>query len=369
MPLVLDGETVALRDTAQKLLDDANSLRQLRRWRDGGDLNGAARGVWDQFVELGFAGILIPEAFGGSALSSMASIQISEMMGRTLSTAPFVSSAVMGATALANGDNQKLKAHMLALIASGTIVAMAVDERPRHAPLAVATIAKREQDRYRINGRKIGVIDGNIAEYFIITARDAERPDNLLLLLVDAKSAGLTCDAEPGVDSLPNVNVTLNDVEADDSILICAPEESIGLLEHTLDAGRLHLAAELLGIAQEAFDRTVEYLKTRVQFGKRIGEFQALQHRAALLFGQIEIARSLLLKAASEHNAALVSLAKAEIGETAKHVTTEAVQLHGGIGVTDEFDIGFFLKRARVASERLGDPTFHAERYARLQGL
>jgi alkylation response protein AidB-like acyl-CoA dehydrogenase len=156
---------------------------------------------------------------------------------------------------------------------------------------------------------------------------------------------------------------------------LCTADRSMAVLDKVYDIGRLHLAAEMLGAGQEAFDRMVDYLKTRSQFGRLIGEFQALQHRAAILFGELEVARSVVLKAAMAYDAndakaaEWISLAKARVGEIAKHVTTEALQLHGGIGMTDDFDLGFYLKRVRALSERLGDTAFHAERYARLRGL
>ena len=212
------------------------------------------------------------------------------------------------------------------------------------------------------------MIDGNIAERLIVVAREAETR-RLLLLVVDARAPGVTVTARMGLDSRPIVEIALETVRAAAADLVAATDESEPLMDRILDAGRLHLAAEMLGAAQEAFDRTIDYLKTRVQFGKKIGEFQALQHRAAILFGELEIARSVVLKASASPSPHAISLAKARVGDIAKHVAGEAVQLHGGIGVTDDFDMGFYLKRIRSASEQLGDSNFHIERYARLRGL
>ena len=369
MALLLDDNTKMVRDSAQKFLKGTDSLRALRHRRDMRDLGGLTRGAWDGLVELGFSGMLVPEKFGGSDLDFRASTQVSEMMGSTLSTGPFLSTAVMAATALRYGDNEPLKAAILPRIVTGMVVAIAGEETSRHDPHAITTSAGKENGGFRISGRKSVVIDGNIAEKLIVVARSAENSDQLLMLLVDAAAPGVAITTRMGVDSHPMVAMSFDDVAVAQDQLICGGDPASALLDRIYDAGRLHLAAEMLGAAQEAFDRTLSYLKTRVQFGRRIGEFQALQHRAAILFGELEIARSTLPKAAGDPSAEHVSLAKAKIGEVAKHVTTEAVQLHGGIGVTDDFDIGFFLKRVRAASERLGDPAFHAGRYAAFQGL
>lgn len=373
MSLLIDDDIKLLRDSARRFFAGTDSVRTLRRLRDGRDFAALARGCWDGIVALGFSGILIPEEFGGAGLECRASIQIAEMMGRALATGPFLSTSVMSATALRHGSNAALKAALLPRIAAGTVVAFAGEEQARHQPFSIATRACREGDGFRISGRKIAVIDGNIAEKFIVVAHMADEPHDLRIFLVDSGAAGISATAGMGVDGRPWVAVTFRDVRATDADLVCGPHEALALLDRVYDVGRLHLAAEMLGAAEEAFERTLDYLKTRVQFGRRIGEFQALQHRAAILFGELEIARSTLLKAAESEGgdrfAEFVSLAKAKIGEVAKRVTTEAVQLHGGIGVTDDFDIGFYLKRAKASSEQLGDWAFHAERYAKIQGL
>ena len=373
MSLLIDDDTRMLRDAAQRYFSESDSLRSLRRLRNARDLAGVARGLWDGIVELGLAGVLVPEVFGGSGLKAVASTQVSEMMGSTLATGPFLSSAVMAATAITYGGNDRLKAEILPAIASGMIVSLATEESGRHRPTAITTTVRRASTRYALTGRKIAVIDGNIADKFIVAARQED--GDLLLFLVDASAPGITVFSHMGLDSHPAVEIMLNDTPVSETDTICAAKQSAELLDRIYDAGRIHLAAEMLGAAQYAFDQAIDYLKTRVQFGRKIGEFQALQHRAALMFGELEIARSLVLKAASTYDAddprrqEFASLAKARVGEIAKHVVTEAVQMHGGIGVTDDFDMGLFLKRVKAASERLGDSAFHAERYAQLQGL
>jgi alkylation response protein AidB-like acyl-CoA dehydrogenase len=365
---LLNDDAKMLRESAGKFFAGSDSLKLLRQWRNGRDLTAAARGAWDGMVELGFAGILIPEEFGGVGLDSRAGIQIAEMMGRSLASGPFISSAVMAATAIAHGDNDRLKAELLPAIAGGTIVAMACEEKNRHSPHVIETVAMKQGETYVLSGSKVAVIDGTIADRLIVAARPLDAQD-LLLFLVDADAPGITAASCMGIDSRPLADIVFDEVPATAADLICDPRHAPHLLDRAYDAGRLHLGAEMLGAAQECFDRAVEYLKTRVQFGKKIGEFQALQHRAAILFGELEIARSVVLKAAATQTPEHISLAKARVGEIAKKVAGEAVQFHGGIGVTDDFDLGFFLKRIRAAAEALGDSAFHAERYARLMGL
>ena len=376
MKLLLGDVTEMIRESAGRLFSGADGAQALRHHRDAHDMSALARGDWDGMVALGLPAMLISERFGGTGLGYRESIQVSEMMGRSLTTGPFLSTAVMAASAIERGDNDRLKNEILPKIAAGkSIVAIACEERPRHNPLIIETRALRRDDVYRISGRKIAVIDGNIADTYLVAARDVESPDRLLLLAVSAQAPGISTTVRTGLDSHPLVALEFDEVPANLDDRICIPERAPELLDHIYDAGRVHLAAEMLGLAQESFDRTIEYLKTRVQFGRLIGEFQALQHRAAILFGEIEIARSVVLKAATLYDesddrfASCASLAKTKAGDVARHVTSEAVHLHGGLGMTDDFDLGFYLKRARSASERLGDTAFHKERYAILQGL
>jgi alkylation response protein AidB-like acyl-CoA dehydrogenase len=353
-----------LRESADRFFIGSDAIKQTRQWRNTRDLKDAARGAWDGMVELGFAGTLIPEEIGGVGLDLQASLQIAEMMGKSLAGGPFVSSAAMAVTAILGGNNEALKAELLPAIAGGAVVALAAEETARHKPHTIETSAGPDGAVYRISGRKTAVIDGGIAEKLIVVAKDGAE---LVMLVADAGAPGVTISSGLGLDSRPVVTIAFDNAIAQH--LVCAPAETLALLDRAYDAGRLQLAAEMLGAAQECFDRAVEYLKTRVQFGKKIGEFQALQHRAAILLGELEIARSTVLKAAAAPTAEFVSMAKARVGDIAKKAALEAIQFHGGIGVTDDFDLGFYLKRIRTAAELLGDSAFHAERYARLQGL
>jgi alkylation response protein AidB-like acyl-CoA dehydrogenase len=221
------------------------------------------------------------------------------------------------------------------------------------------------------------VLDGHVADRLIVSARtsgDVEGRDGITLFLIDAKAGGVSISRGSNVDSRNAAVVELRDVAVTDADVIGTPDKGAVVLDAVLDAGRAVLAAEMLGVAEEAFERTLSYLREREQFGARIGSFQGLQHRAAHLYCEIELVRSVVLRTlqaldAQEPGASsLVCLAKAKAGDIARIATNEAVQMHGGIGMTDEFDIGFFMKRARAAGETFGDAYYHTDRFAQLAG-
>jgi acyl-CoA dehydrogenase len=329
-------------------------------------------------AEMGFAGVLVPEAHGGAGFGHVAAGLIMEAIGRNLSAAPMLSTAVLGATALVAGGTEEQQAKYLPLIAEGKrLFALAADEAARHAPAKVATTATPSGNGFKLNGVKGFVLDGHVADTLIVAARtsgDEGDSDGITLFLVDAKAPGLAVDRRSMVDSRNAARVTLNDVQVDGADVLGPVGGGFAILEKVLDAGRACLAAEMLGVSSESFDRTVDYLKQRDQFGQKIGSFQALQHRAAHLFCEVELARSATLRALvaldekDDRAPMFASLAKAKSGEVAKLATNEGVQMHGGIGMTDEFDIGFYMKRARAAQETFGDVSFHGDRLARLMG-
>jgi len=367
MSLLIDDDTKMLRDSAAGLFADAEPIKALRRQRAAQDVAAAGLGVWPDMVALGLPGMLLPVESGGAGLGMMASVQIAELLGRNLAGGPFLSTVVMGAVALRGSGHAAL---LERLAAGSLLLGIAIDETPRHQPEHISSRVQRLSGNLVLTGRKLDVIGGNIAEMLIVSAGDENGLPGLFLVATSAP--GLEINARMGLDTRPVVSIDFNSVPATP---LHAPELAGKVLEEVLDAGRLHLAAEMLGVAQEAFDRTVEYLKVRVQFGRPIGSFQALQHRAALLFGALETSRSVVAKAAWtwDHSPAeaprYVALAKAKLSAVARHVTAEAVQLHGGIGVTDDFDLGFYVKRAQRAANQLGDYAFSLERYAQLRGL
>ena len=377
MALVLTDDQQMIRDSAEGFFSDEAPVAQHRSLRDSKDATGFSRDVWGKMAEMGFAGVLVPEAHGGADMGHVAAGIIMEAMGKNLSAAPMLSTAVLGATALKQGTAEQ-QAKYLPLIAKGAhLLALAADEAARHKPSHVATTATPSGNGFKLNGVKGFVLDGHVADTLIVAARtDGETDDKagITLFLVNPKAEGVTIDRRFMVDSRNAARVTLKDVQVDGADVLGGVGEGYAILEKMLDAGRACLAAEMLGVSGTSFTMTVDYLKQREQFGQKIGSFQALQHRAAHLFCEIELARSATLKAlqaldeGNDRAPMFVSLAKAKAGDVAILATNEGVQMHGGIGMTDEYDIGFFMKRARAAQETFGDAAFHGDRIARQLG-
>jgi len=375
MSLVLTDDQLMFRDAAKRFAAERAPVSQLRKLRDDDDADGFSREVWKEMADMGWAGVLVPEEHGGVGFGFVGAGLIAAEIGRNLSATPLLSSAVLAVTALVRGGSPAQKETLLPAIASGDLlVAFATDERARHAPYAITTTAIGKS---KLSGRKIHVLDGHVADRLIVSARtsgDSGSRDGITLFLINARASGVTITRSSNVDSRNSAVVELRDVAVSDADVIGTFDKGAIVLDAALDAGRAVLAAELLGVAEESFERTLAYLREREQFGVKIGTFQALQHRAAHLFCEIELVRSVVLRTlqaldAQEPTAAtLVCLAKAKASDVARLATNEAVQMHGGIGMTDEFDIGFFMKRARAAGETFGDMYYHTDRFAQLSG-
>ncbi len=373
MALVLNDEQRMLQDSARAFISENAPVAHLRALRDGRDDTGFSRDLWRKFAEMGFSGILIPEGQGGSGLGVVEAGVIAEELGRTLAPSPFLSTAVLAAAAIRRGGNAAQQAALLPKIAAAErVVALALDEGVKHRPGAIATKAVRDGAGYRIDGDKTLVVDGHVADTLIVAARVAGDGDPVALFLVDAKAPGVALERTVMVDARNAARVRLTGVRVAGDALLGSVEGGVALLDEVLDIGRAVLASELLGIADEVFGRTLTYLKERKQFGRIIGEFQALQHRASELFCDIEMTRAIVIRAlqAVDEDPVkardLVSAAKARACTTANRAVQEGVQMHGGMGMTDQFDIGLFMKRARVVQELLGDAHFHADRHATL---
>jgi alkylation response protein AidB-like acyl-CoA dehydrogenase len=370
MPLILSDEARMVRETALDFFRERSPITALRKLRDDNDPVGFSRDLWRQMAELGWTGFLVAEDDGGSAFGMTGLAQVMEASGRTLAASPLLSTALVGASLLSLGGSDDQKAEYLPpLLAGEHILALALEEGTRHAPDTIATTAARDGGGYRLNGQKTFVLDGHIADTLIVAARTG---GGITLFLVPGEAAVRTRLIM--VDSRNATRIRFDNVTVGPEAVLGRVDGGADLLDLTLDRARAGLAAEMLGSAQEAFDRTVQYLKDRKQFGVAIGSFQALKHRAAQMFCEVEMTRSAVLAAASalDQNAnaaaALVSLAKGKANETLYLCGNEGVQMHGGIGMTDEHEIGFFMKRARVAQASFGDSAFCRERYARLMG-
>jgi alkylation response protein AidB-like acyl-CoA dehydrogenase len=314
---------------------------------------------------MGWAGVIIPEEYGGSNFGYLSLGLILEETGRTLTASPLLASALGAASALILGGSDAQKQEWLPKIAEGSAVAtLAVDEGPHHKPEQVATTVSGG----KLSGKKVFVLEGMAAHVFVVSARAG---DAVELYLVKAEAPGVSRQKLSLADSRGAANVTFENVAVSDADKLSG---GAALLEKTLDRARAGVAAEMLGAANQAFEVTLDYLKTRVQFGQVIGSFQALQHRAAKMFTELELSRSAVEAAltAIDNDAPdvpeLVSLAKAKMGDTFHLVSNEMVQMHGGIGMTDAHDAGFYLKRARACEAAFGNQAYHRDRYARLQG-
>jgi alkylation response protein AidB-like acyl-CoA dehydrogenase len=378
MALVINEEQQMLKESAQGFLAEHAPLSEVRKQRDAGSAAGYADNLWPQMVEMGWAAILVPEAYGGLEFGHVGMGQIVEQTGRTLTASPLFATAVLGVTAINAAGSEQQKADLLGAIASGEITtALAVDETAHHAPAQISMNASKQTGGYRLVGSKRFVVDGGTADKLVVAARTsgaAGDAQGISLFIVDRTAAGVEVERTAVTDGRNYANINFNDVEVAEAALLGEEGTGFKALSATLDVGNIYLSAELLGMAQETFDRTLQYLKERKQFGVLIGSFQALQHRAADWWSQIELCKSVVLKAlqatdeGDKRAPALASIAKAKLSEVAELSTNEAIQMHGGIGMTDEYDIGFFIKRARPAQTLFGDNSYHTDRFAQLSG-
>ena len=377
MALLLNDEQSMLRDSARGLIGSKAPVSHLRQLRDSKDPTGFSRELWATFAEMGFTGLLVGEDYGGSGLGCVEAGVVMEEIGRTLMPSPFLSTAVLAASALSRGGSAAQKKDYLGRIAAGELIAsLAVDEGAKHRPLQTQMQSTRSGNGFRLNGAKGFVVDGHVADLLIVAARTSGSPGDatgLTLFLVDSSSKGLVIERTAMVDAHNAARIVFDNVEVTADGVLGEVDQGSGLLEGVLNIGRGAVASEMLGAAEEVFTRTIGYLKERKQFGKLIGEFQALQHRAAHLYCEIELTRATVLKALQlldediERAGPAVAVAKAKAGTTGTLAVQEAVQMHGGMGMTDQFDIGFFMKRMRVGQELFGDSNFHADQLARLK--
>ncbi|TAL35651.1 acyl-CoA dehydrogenase family protein [Phenylobacterium sp.] len=359
---VLTEEQSMLRDAAKSWVQEKSPVTAFRKMRDSGVEIGYDVAAWNEMAEMGWAGVIIPEEYGGSNFGYLSLGLVLEELGRTLTASPLIASGLGAASALILGGSESQKGEWLPKIADGSVVAaLAVDEGPHHKPEKVeATVSGG-----KLTGKKVFVLEGMAANVFVVSAKEGGKIE---LYLVKADDAGVKRTKLSLADSRGAANVEFNGAAADK--LTGGAE----LLEKVLDRARAGIAAEMLGAATQAFEVTLDYLKTRVQFGQVIGSFQALQHRAAKMFTELELARSAVEAALtaidndSPDVPELVSLSKAKMGDTFHLISNEMVQMHGGIGMTDAHDAGFYLKRARAAEAAFGNQAYHRDRYAKIQG-
>lgn len=378
MPLILNEEQEMLQDAAKGFLAEKAPVSAFRTVRDNKPADGFCRQLWTEMAQMGWAGIIVDETHGGSGFGYVGAGVLAEEMGRNLTASPFFSTSVLGATAIQKYGTEKQKDENLAAISGGeTLFALAVDEGPRHKPDHIAFSAEPAGNGFILSGTKTFVADGHVADKLIIAARtsgDEGDTAGITLFLVDANAPEITRVHTPMVDSRNAADIAVEGLEVTGDDILGELDSGYAALEGILSAGRAVLSAEMSGSAQQVFDVTTDYLKEREQFGQKIGSFQGLQHRAAQLATEIEMMKSAVLKSLKDldqdfDNAGMTcSLAKAKTGQVAQLATKEAIQMHGGIGVTDEYDVGLYFKRVHVAQQTFGDAGFHSDRWARNSG-
>ena len=375
---ILNEEQVMIRDSAKSWVSEKSPVTAFRAMRDSGNQDGFDARVWREMCETGWAGILVPEDFGGVGLGYQTLGLVLEETGRTLTASPLVSTALVATTALLLGGTDAQKSEWLPKFASGEVLGtLAVDEHAHHGPQQIALAAKKAGSGYVLNGKKIFVLDGGTADLLIVAARTGGKQgdaNGITLFLVPGDASGVTRTKLKMADSRGVASIAFDNVEVPADAVLGSVDQGFAILDATLDRARAGLAAEMLGAAAQSFDVTLEYLKTRTQFGQLIGAFQALQHRAAKMYTELELTRSCVEAAligidrGANDVPALCSLAKGRASELAHLVSNEMVQMHGGIGMTDAHDAGLYLKRARAAEAAFGGASFHRDRYARLMG-
>ena len=379
MKLVLTEEEQFLKDTAKSFADERSPITHFRSLRDHNDPLLWDQDLWNEMTKLGWPGILIPEEYGGSDFGITGISVILNECAKTLTPSPLFATGVIGAYSITNFGTEEQKQKYLPKIVNGELTtSLAIDESSHHNPADTEMVAKKEGKKFILNGKKTFVIDGASADLLIVLARTSGNKgesSGLTLFLIDSNDTGIEKIKLDMADSRNYANINFNNVEVSAKNILGDEETGGETVENILDIGRIAIASEMLGNAEAAFETTLDYLKQRKQFGVLIGSFQALQHRAAEMFCELELTKSSVMaamKAADEGSnelQRLSSLSKTMAGETLYLVSNEAVQMHGGIGVTDEYDIGFFLKRARVAEQIFGSAKFHTERYANISGF
>jgi acyl-CoA dehydrogenase len=379
MSLVLTEDQELLAKTAADFVREHSPITRVRELRDRRDATGFSRALWKQMAELGWVGIPFPEALGGAGMGLADLAVVLEQLGRRLAPEPFLSTVLLGGRALLlGGSAAQQQAWLPGVTAGEKLLTLAWQEvRSRFDPFRIETSAKPAGAGFTLAGEKVAVPDGTVADAIVVAARTAGASGDeagVTLFLVPRDASGVSLTPQTRIDHRNAALLRLDGVQLGRDAVVGAVDGGGALLARVLDGATAGLCAEMLGAMSQVFEDTVQYLKTRVQFGVPIGSFQALKHRAARVFMELELARSATMAAvraldgADADAAKLASLAKARCSDAFVLAANEAVQLFGGVGMTDEYDLGFYMKRARVAEMTFGDAAWHRERWARLGG-
>ena len=377
MPLYHNDDQAMLKDSAGDFMKNEAPVSHLREFRDKNCKDGFSHALWKQFAEMGFTGMLAAEEDGDLGMGNIEAGIVLEEIGRNLTPSPFLTTSVVGVTGLNSASKDMRDQWLPGIIAGETVLGIAIDEGPKFRPTNIAMKAERSGNGFKLNGKKQFVVQGASADMLIVAARtagSAGETDGITLFAVEKDAAGLSAEAARLVDSAMGAQVEFDNVEVTADAVIGEVDQGMEVMTKMLHAGQTGASAEMVGVGAGAMDMTVDYLKERKQFGRTIGSFQALQHRAAHLYSEMEIARSTVLKAQqlldeNDDGAPLmVSVAKAKTARAANLAVREGVQMHGGIGMTDEYDIGLYMKRDRALAEFMGDANYHANLVAEMIG-
>ncbi len=367
MALVLNEEQQMLKNSAKEFFKGNAPVSLLRRLRDEKNEVGYDKRVWEEMAAMGWAGLVFPEQYGGLNFGYTGLGQILIEAGKTLTASPLLSTVVLAGTMINEfGSDEQKEKHISAICEGKTLFAVAFEEKNIHDPYTSSTTVSDN----KLSGSKKFVLDGHVADLFLVTALSEK---GLGVYVVDAKAAGVSVTKHVMMDNRNASTVTFDNALVVD--MLGLPGDGQMVMDKSLDVARICLSAEMLGSMEEAFDRTIAYLKERKQFGVSIGSFQGLQHRAAHMYCEIELCKSLVIKsllaidADGDELAQMASMTKAKVGQIAQLVSNEAIQMFGGIGMTDDEEIGFFLKRARVAQQTFGDSNYHLDRFAKLKSF
>jgi len=374
MDFDLTDEQRLLRDSVDRLLADTYTFEKRKGY--SAEPEGWSRALWSRYAELGILGLPFAEEHGGFGGGGIETMLVMEAFGRALAVEPYLTSVVLSGTALRLAGNAALQSELLPQIAQGKLtVAFAHGERQARYDLSdVLTMAKRKGGGWVIDGAKSVVTHGDSAGKLIVSARiGGERDDaaGIALFLVDAQANGVARRAYRLRDGMGAAEISLSGVEVGRDALLSEAGAAYPIIERVAEAGIAATAAEAVGAMETMQKMTLEYLKTRQQFGKPIGENQALQHRATEMFVALEQGRSLAMLAAmmvDEPDAAErqrnIAMVKAGVGQAARFVSQNAVQLHGGIGMTEEYAVGHYFRRCMVIEHSFGDTGYHLSRLA-----
>lgn len=379
MDFDLSEEQRLLKDSVEGLLNDSYDFEQ--RKKNAASNKGWSDEVWKKFAEQGLLGLPFAEADGGFGAGAIETMIVMEAMGKALVVEPYLATVVLGGGFLRHGGSEaQRQAHVPSIIDGSKTIAFAQLEKNSRYDLGdVATTAKKKGSGYVINGEKFVVANGDSADTLIVTARTAggQRDRNGVgVFLVPANAKGVRAKGYPTQDGLRAANITLEQVEVGADAVLGNAENGLPLIERVVDEARIALCSEAVGAMDESLKTTIEYLKTRQQFGQNIGKFQALQHRGSDMFVALEQARGITMYGtmavtyddATERSTAIAAT-KVQVGRSAKYIGQQSIQLHGGVGMTQEFKIGHYFKRLTMIESSFGDADYHLRRIAERGGL